>query len=208
MTFWVYNLGLGVPLAERSFRQQVKAIPLPEIAKTHRLYKTDEESPGKLNDKLTSPLANQSSEVRNRLKGYQSHSENAREKQLFAKHIMTSEVLCLQKQLTIKKAESYLKQYQYRHYPVVDEKERILGILSDRDMLSAQSETLELSQVMSSHVLVASADTSIKSICEIMFRQHIGALPIIDDDARIIGLVTRSDILGAVVNHGHIEFWN
>ena len=40
-----------------------------------------------------------------------------------------------------------------------------------------------------------------------MFTRHIGALPITDSKNKILGLITRSDILRSMIKHGPIQLW-
>ena len=63
------------------------------------------------------------------------------------------------------------------------------------------------SEIMSNPVLTASGDTSIHEICQVMFSQHIGALPIVDENRLLLGLITRSDILRTVIKNETMEFW-
>ena len=56
-------------------------------------------------------------------------------------------------------------------------------------------------------IIYSSADTSIHEICQVMFSQHIGALPIVDEKHQLLGLITRSDILRVIIKNEQMEFW-
>jgi acetoin utilization protein AcuB len=90
----------------------------------------------------------------------------------------------------------------------------IVGLLSDRDVLkyqtsSKQRENTEelVSRIMVSEVLVATTDTLIRDAARTRFEERIGCLPIVDERSWLVGIVTRSDIMRALIIHGPIRLW-
>lgn len=78
--------------------------------------------------------------------------------------------------------------------------------------VSAPSVTVPLTPVMvkdfmKSKVLTAAPTAEIRFAARVMFEEKIGALPIIEDNGALIGIVTRSDILKALVNLPPLEMW-
>ncbi len=61
---------------------------------------------------------------------------------------------------------------------------------------------------MKDHVLSASADTDARYIARLFVEQRIGALPMMNDQQRLAGMITRSDILKAVMIHFDLSLWS
>lgn len=61
--------------------------------------------------------------------------------------------------------------------------------------------------VMISQVVCASVDTSIRRIAEVMLLHKVDALPITDDAQHVRGIVTRTDLLRALVLDAPLELW-
>lgn len=139
---------------------------------------------------------------------------------LMASQIMTSPVISLKYSDTIAKAVKLFKKNKFRHLPVVDKNENVFGILSDRDVLhylngirddytrtkSPAKLNDKVNHLMKSEVLTASTDTDVRFIARLFVEQHIGAMPIVEE-GRLIGLITRSDVLSAVMRNFILELW-
>jgi CBS-domain-containing membrane protein len=60
---------------------------------------------------------------------------------------------------------------------------------------------------MTTRVLTASPNTEIRQIAQVLFDEHIGTMPIIDEREHLIGLITRSDILQALIKPAPLDLW-
>ena len=94
--------------------------------------------------------------------------------------------------------------------PIVSEDGTIHGVISDRDLLRdavadvIASDAMPLKQrrvrdLISPRLLTAGPDTEIAQIARVLYEEHVGSLPLIDEDKNLVGLITRSDILKAIV---------
>lgn len=106
-----------------------------------------------------------------------------------------------------------MNQASVRHLPVVDGDERCIGMLSDRDVrravgdLSAMVDEAEVRTRVSlsrvgdvasrAPVIVREHDT-ISEMAAMMSRFRIGAVPVVDSDGRLIGIVSYLDVIGAL----------
>lgn len=110
-------------------------------------------------------------------------------------------------------AEWRMQEGGFRHLPIVDAYDRLVGIVSDRDLreaapsdattLSRQELTYLLSRltvedVMKSPVLTARPGEPAETAAIRMREHKVSALPVVDDD-RLIGIVTTTDMLDALV---------
>ena len=114
---------------------------------------------------------------------------------------------------SIARARELCEQHRVNQLPVVTDG-RLIGIVTDRDLrdafpsiaeeIAAPAEAhgltamLRVEDVMTQAVLTASEDDGIGQVATIMRRERIGALPVVRD-GRLVGIVTRTDLLGALL---------
>jgi CBS domain-containing protein len=96
-----------------------------------------------------------------------------------------------------------------RHLPVINSDDKLVGILSDRDVSRAmvtkvisefQQEVslpsqLKVNEFMSWPVFTATENTQLKTITEIMIKEKISAVVIENDHGQVSGIVTTNDLL-------------
>ena len=85
--------------------------------------------------------------------------------------------------------------------PVVDDRRNVVGVVTDRDICMAlamsnrkASET-PVSDVMSRQIFVCSPDSDVTEVFGIMKREQILRIPIVDNDGKLIGIVSLSDLV-------------
>jgi len=90
-----------------------------------------------------------------------------------------------------------MKEHKIGGLPVVDEKNRVWGIVTERDILAifkGRISGVKVSEVMSKEVLTATPKTSIFEAEKIMTKEGFRRLPIVSN-SKIFGIVTAMDIL-------------
>ncbi len=126
-----------------------------------------------------------------------------------AKELMSSEpVVFLDSQnATIEQAWQMMQRHQIKHLPIT-QNSKLFGIISERDVLHSFAFKTNLKENwFIKKVYAATPDIDIHQLTHTMFNQHIGSMPIIDDKQKLIGLITRSDILKLISRYGPMEFW-
>ena len=135
----------------------------------------------------------------------------ARKPVVIAEDIMSSPVHTLEQTLPLEEALNFFKQHRFRHVPIISSDKKLVGIVSDRDYLGPlpipSHKVRQIKECMITNILTARPQTEIRAIAEIMIARRIGCLPIVDQDAALVGILTRSDILRAIVNHAPLELW-
>ena len=63
-----------------------------------------------------------------------------------------------------------------------------------------------IEQLMTQPVLAANVDTDVRYIARLFVERRIGAMPVAKE-GQLMGIVTRSDVLGAVMRHYTLELW-
>lgn len=92
---------------------------------------------------------------------------------------------------------------QFRHVPVLSDEDELVGIVSDRKILDALhakgKRPKKVRDVMVRYVLCANPTTEVNRIARIFIRERIGAMPIVNENNKLVGMLTRSDILRLIV---------
>jgi CBS domain-containing protein len=127
---------------------------------------------------------------------------------------MTKNVIKLNVNDDLTKAESLFKKHHIRHIPVVNGN-IILGMLSYTDLLrisfaDAVDEDeksvdvtvynmFSVEQVMARNLVKVSPDTSIKEVAEILSKKEFHALPVVEDEL-LVGIVTTTDLIKYLID--------
>lgn len=146
------------------------------------------------------------------------HSSPIREPAILAKQIMTSPVVTLPPMAALSQAWEVIGMKRFRHIPIVSPEGKLIGLLSDRDLLRTTMEltaspnkkkafTATIQDIMVTQILSASPDEEIRAIVRILFEERIGAMPLVNHQGEIVGILTRSDILRTIMNEAPFEMW-
>ena len=90
---------------------------------------------------------------------------------------------------------------RFRHAPVVDADGLLLGMLSDRDIREHKGflPTTRVSAAMAEPAIAIGPDEAIERAAALMRQHKIGALPVIDADRHVIGIITETDLLDGLL---------
>jgi IMP dehydrogenase len=78
---------------------------------------------------------------------------------------------------------------------LVEEGGKLAGIITRRDITFEKNNKRKVSELMTKEVITAKAGTTIEQAKDILHKHRIEKLPVVDDKRRIVGLITRKDIL-------------
>lgn len=138
-------------------------------------------------------------------------AQDSHRKAVLAEQLMTQPVECVLEDAPVSEAWELMQRRRIRHLPVVARGRKLVGIVSDRDLAVRDKEGLEtgarISSRMTTRLLTATPETTIREIAGVMLRNRIHAIPIIDSDHRVIGILTTSDILRGIVERFPIDLW-
>lgn len=101
----------------------------------------------------------------------------------------------LQKGHVIADAEELMGRYRISGVPIVDEDMTLVGILTNRDVRFVKDESIKIDDVMTKENLVTAKEgVSLEEAQEILMKNKIEKLPIVDDNFKLKGLITIKDI--------------
>ncbi|MDE6417992.1 MAG: IMP dehydrogenase [Duncaniella sp.] len=99
---------------------------------------------------------------------------------------------------TVADALNMMKEYHIGGIPVVDEDRKLVGIVTNRDLRFEQDRTRRIDEVMTSENLITTNQTTDLEEASRILQQHkIEKLPVVDNEGKLIGLVTYKDITKA-----------
>lgn len=127
---------------------------------------------------------------------------------------MTTPVITLPADAPFQDAFKLMRDRKIRRIPVVDRHQRLVGIVSERDMLHAAPSPatslsiwemnyllwkLSIGDIMTKKVVTVDPDTPLQDAAQLMIEHRIGGLPVVDADKHVIGVITETDIFKAFV---------
>ncbi len=149
---------------------------------------------------------------------YKDAAMNGKEKtQVFhASEIMSFPVFTIGPDVSAGDAWLEFLDKKVHHMPVVSDEGKLIGIISDGDiskkLISCDDGTGKntgetVKDIMSSDVVATSPLTDIRRIAKAMLDHHLGAMPIVNDNGSIAGIISRSDILYAIIHQPGLKLW-
>ncbi len=121
---------------------------------------------------------------------------------------MTRNPLTTTPDTTVTEALAYMRREKVRRLPVVDKKGKLVGIVSDKDLLYASPSPvtslsvweihsllakLTVSEVMTKKVITATEDVPLEDAARTMADNKIGSLPVVRDGT-LVGIITETDL--------------
>ncbi len=133
---------------------------------------------------------------------------------MFVSKTMTRKVITIDQEATIFDAQELMAKNKIRHLPIVDKDRRLIGIITDRDIRSAlpynprekfggEMENvlkLKVKDVMTKDPRSITPAYTIQDALLLIQNLKVGALPVVDDNHILKGIISVRDLLGAFIN--------
>lgn len=116
---------------------------------------------------------------------------------------MTRDPLCIQDHETLLVAHAIMRKHRIRHLPVLDDSQRLVGVVSERDLHlletlhSVDPRREPVSQAMTEHPYSVSPGASLAQVAQEMQSQKYGSAVVVEG-GRVVGLFTTTDALRAL----------
>ena len=135
------------------------------------------------------------------------------------KDVMSAEVVAVRRGASFKEMAASLRQYRISAFPVVDEDGKVIGVVSEADLLArealaegqaglggavtgllhhhqhAKAEALTAGDLMTHPAVTVRPDDAVEHAARMMYTLHVKRLPVVDAGGYLIGIVSRSDVL-------------
>ena len=120
-------------------------------------------------------------------------------KRITVGELMTTGVISLKETDTLGRVHLEMHIASIRHIPVVDERNHVVGIVSNRDIIGALGKRLDMhlrvGELMTRTVRTVHPTLPAHEAAGIMLEAKFGSLPVVGDDEQLIGIVTETDFL-------------
>ncbi len=133
---------------------------------------------------------------------------------MLVKDLMTRDPICGQPDMVVTQIQKLMNGHRIRHLPIVDETGELVGLVTQRSLLSAlRTEESDLSQfevsyilakiltrqVMVQDVITINQDVPAEEAARVMADERIGCLPV-TGDGELVGIITDNDLFNAMLN--------
>ena len=137
-----------------------------------------------------------------------------------ARDVMTASVISVKEDTPLAEVAATMAESTISGVPVVDEDGQVTGVISEKDFISCigtqgavsfmgivahclkhggsitiETEAEKACDIMASPAITVSENTSVAEISGMFTIRHINRVPVVDDQGRLVGIVSRADIL-------------
>jgi CBS-domain-containing membrane protein len=131
--------------------------------------------------------------------------------------VMRREVVTVGAEEKLDLTQDIMNLGRVRHLPVLDDDQRLIGMISHRDLLAAAMtdvldfdagsrrtflRSIEVREVMAKDVVSVTPDTEIAAVARIFVERKIGCVPVVGARGELVGLVTETDLIAAAFLDG------
>jgi acetoin utilization protein AcuB len=132
---------------------------------------------------------------------------------MYISEYMTSDPITISSGVLLPEARQILNEYLIRHLPVVDGENKLIGIVSDRDLRSAypssvksreekqlafeQVEKTTVADMMTTSCSTLSPDATLDDALIILDRDKVGGIPVVSEDNTVLGMFSILDLTAA-----------
>jgi CBS-domain-containing membrane protein len=120
--------------------------------------------------------------------------------------VMTRRVVQIIKEIPMAEVLSVAAKYDYNGFPVVTPEGRLVGMITKGDLLRVACEAVDdpavwrapVSRYMAHGVLALRPTDTLASAVQDLTESKLRSLPVIDAESRVVGMVSRNDLMGAI----------
>src|SRR6266566_6831689 len=129
--------------------------------------------------------------------------------------IMTTRVIWVKKDATFREMATALHEHRVSAFPVVDDDQKVIGVVSEADMLTkealddepgmisgilhrrdqAKARGVTAGDLMTTAVVAVRPDDTVEHAAKLMYDRRVKRLPVTDESGRLVGIVSRADVL-------------
>jgi CBS domain-containing protein len=132
------------------------------------------------------------------------------------KNVMTTQVVAVRRGATFKEMAATLRQYRVSAFPVIDDDGRVIGVVSEADMLAKEAlngdpggtitamldrrerdkaDGLTADDLMTHPAVTVTPEDAVEHAARLMYTLRVKRLPVIDAGGYLIGIISRTDVL-------------
>ena len=130
--------------------------------------------------------------------------------------VMTTRVVAVRLNATYKEMAARLREFRVSAFPVLDDDDKVIGVVSEADLLAkealeysvpgvmggilhgreqAKAAAVTAAELMTKPAVTTGPREPVSHAARLMYSRKVKRLPVVDDDGRLVGIVTRADLL-------------
>ena len=131
--------------------------------------------------------------------------------------IMTHPAVSITSTTKLIEAWELMDKYNIEQLPVINERDMINGMVSYKDMLKVMLEDpdhatrslqREIDTLLNQFVITTDPVSDIRRVARVMMDYSLGAIPVVNENHVLVGIVTKSDIVKAFSKEPHLRIWS
>lgn len=149
------------------------------------------------------------------------HARQRAARKIFVRDVMTKNVITIREDADINEATTLLSENRISGLPVVDGQDRVVGMMTEADLLAVagmkKGHTFKdvirhllgeplpgpkqgkgLREVMTSPAITTGPEADIREVALTLGEKRIKRLPVVDEQRRLIGIISRADIVRVI----------
>ena len=131
------------------------------------------------------------------------------------KDVMTTRVIWVRKDATFREMATALREYRVSAFPVVDDDRKVIGVVSEADMLNkealldepgvisgilhrrdqAKARGITAGDLMTTAVVAVRPEDTVEHAAKLMYDRRVKRLPVTDESGHLVGIISRADVL-------------
>ncbi|MFW6029134.1 MAG: HutP family protein [Halanaerobiales bacterium] len=125
---------------------------------------------------------------------------------MLVKDIMTTDLITISENENAREAERLLSINEIGRLIIVNDENKMSGILTDGDLMSIEDLDIPVTEVMTEAPLTVNEKENVRKTSAILSENKIGGLPVVNDNDELVGIVTAEDIVyGYVKKEEEVE---
>lgn len=125
--------------------------------------------------------------------------------------LMTTDLITISPEATLADASALMRENRIRHLPVVEDKDKLVGLLTQTDVLAAtdsklrdmenriRAEEVLVRDVMITKIATIDEKASLRQAALFIEGRRIGCLPVVTN-GKLVGIITDTDFVGVAIN--------
>ncbi len=126
-----------------------------------------------------------------------------------AYQLMTHPVKTIYSSATVADAYQEFAQHKVNQFPVVSPQLELIGMINRTEIIDANYQTPDktLAEIIDNEIITADPVSDIRRVATVLHEYQLGALPIVNEQDHLVGIISKTDILKALMNEPPISLW-
>lgn len=132
-----------------------------------------------------------------------------------AYQIMSHPVQTILENTGLKTALDEFQQLNYQQMPVLSQQHQLIGMLTQRELLShllySNSQTepsnITVGQIIQPQVITVDPVSDVRRVAKVLYEYQLSALPVVNEQDHLVGIISKTDLLKAMIKDPPLSLW-